>query len=103
MRPRGPCRGLRSVHILYEVLRVIGPGPMGRGIAMKRWLGSAALAVALSTSAMAMDMAPVFQTLPAPAAPAPYDWSGFYGGANASHAWGAAAADYAATAGATAT
>jgi outer membrane immunogenic protein len=69
---------------------------------MKRWLGSVALAAALSTSAMAMDMAPVFQTLPPPAAPAPYDWSGFYGGANANHAWGAAAYD-AATGGATAT
>ena len=58
---------------------------------MKRLLGGAALAAVLSSSAMAMDLAPVFQTLPPPTAPAPYDWSGFYGGANAGHAWGATA------------
>jgi outer membrane immunogenic protein len=59
---------------------------------MKPMLVGGAL-LALATSAMAMDMSPVFQTLPPPAAPAPYDWSGFYGGVNPGNAWGSAQYD----------
>jgi outer membrane immunogenic protein len=58
---------------------------------MKRLLvGSAALLVALSTSAfststLAADMTPVFKTVPTAA---PFDWSGVYGGVNAGYSWG---------------
>jgi outer membrane immunogenic protein len=40
---------------------------------------------ALSTSALAADMTPVFKALPNPA---PYDWSGAYGGFNGGYSWG---------------
>jgi outer membrane immunogenic protein len=54
---------------------------MDKGLAtMKRLVAGSALLAAISTSAMATDMSSGFQTLPASATEAPYDWSGFYGG-----------------------
>jgi outer membrane immunogenic protein len=53
---------------------------------MKRLsIGGAVLLTALSTSAFAADMTPVFK---APPAQTPYNWSGAYGGFNAGGSWG---------------
>src|SRR5437588_4632815 len=53
----------------------------------KSFVAGSALLAALSTSAAAMDTAPVFQTLPPSASSAPYDWSGFYGGPGTDSPW----------------
>jgi len=57
-------------------------------------LGGAVLMAALSGTALAADMQPVFKTLPPSAATGPYDWSGLYGGLNAGYSWGNVPFDY---------
>jgi outer membrane immunogenic protein len=61
-----------------------------------RLIGGAAVAAALSASALAADMGPVFKTLPPPPAPTASNWTGFYGGFNAGYSWGRVPSDYSA-------
>ncbi len=58
----------------------------------KLLVGCAALAVAVSTTAFAADLTPVYKAPPI-VSPA-YDWSGFYAGLNAGYSWGRAPYDY---------
>ena len=60
--------------------------PGKNGPTMKRLLvGSAALLVVLSTAAMAVDMTPVFKTLPNDSATR--DWAGVYGRMSTAQPW----------------